>query len=121
MLRRVITGDFDHNGNADVAFLRSTPGSAVGPTAIIVYYGKGDGTFSQAVTAAVLDREYVHLIAGDLNGDGLSDFVLSTTEGNGGNNDYRGTPIPIVHSLPGRKFSGETNLVAGAGFASMAE
>jgi Bacterial Ig-like domain (group 3)/FG-GAP-like repeat len=116
MLRRVITGDFDHNGNADVAFLRSTPGSAVGPTAIIVYYGKGDGTFSQAVTAAVLDRNYIHLIAADLNGDGLSDFVLSTTEGN----DYRGTAISIVHSLPGHKFSGETNLVAGAGFAAMA-
>jgi FG-GAP-like repeat len=116
----VIAGDFDHDGNADFAFLRDTPGSTEGPTALIVYYGKGDGTFSQAVTAAVLDRDYVHLIAADLNGDGLSDFVLSTTEGNGGNNDYRGTAISIVHSLPGRKFSGETNLVAGAGFASMA-
>jgi hypothetical protein len=116
----VITGDFDHDGTADFAFLRYTPGSTEGPTALIVYYGKGDGTFSQAVTAAVLDRDYVHLIAADLNGDGLSDFVLSTTEGNGGNNDYRGTAISIVHSLPGRKFSGETNLVAGAGFASMA-
>jgi hypothetical protein len=116
----VITGDFDHDGNADFAFLCDTPGSVVGPTALIVYYGKGDGAFSQAVTAAVLDRDYVHLIAADLNGDGLSDFVLSTTESNGGNNDYRGTAISIVHSLPGRKFSGETNLVAGAGFASMA-
>jgi FG-GAP-like repeat len=113
----VIAGDFDHDSNADFAFLRYTPGSTEGPTALIVYYGKGDGTFSQAVTAATLDRNYVHLIAADLNGDGLSDFVLSTTEGY----DYRGTAISIVHSLPGRKFSGETNLVAGAGFASMAE
>jgi hypothetical protein len=112
----VITGDFDHDGNADFAFLRYTPGSTEGPTALVIYYGKGDGTFSQAVTAATLDRNYMHLIAADLNGDGLADFLLSTTEGT----DYRGTAISIVHSLPGRKFSGETNLVAGAGFASMA-
>jgi FG-GAP-like repeat len=108
----VTTGDFDHDGNADFAVLAYSTGSDEGPTALIVYYGKGDGTFSQAATAAVLDRDYVHLIAADLNGDGLSDFVLSTMEGNGGNNDYRGTAISIVHSLPGRKFSGETNLVA---------
>jgi hypothetical protein len=111
----VITGDFDHDGNADFAFQRYTPGSPVGPTALIIYYGKGDGTFSQAVTAATLDRNYVHLIAADLNGDSLFDFVLSTTEGS----DYRGTAISIVHSLPGRKFSGETNLIAGQGFPSM--
>jgi hypothetical protein len=112
----IITGDFDHDGDADFAFLRSTPGSPVGPTALIIYYGKGDGTFSQAVTAATLDRNYVHLIAADLNGDSLFDFVLTTTEGS----DDRGTAISIVHSLPGRKFSGETNLIAGQGFPSMA-
>jgi FG-GAP-like repeat/Bacterial Ig-like domain (group 3) len=115
----VITGDFDHDGNADFAVLRLTPGSVVGPTAVIVYYGKGDGTFSQAVTAAVLDRQYTHLIAADLKGDSLSDFVLSTEEGNGDENDYRGTAISIVHGLPGRKFSAETNLIAGQGFPSM--
>jgi hypothetical protein len=72
------------------------------------------------VTAAVLDRQYTHLIAADLKGDGLSDFALSTKEGNGDDSDYRGTAISIVHGLPGRKFSAETNVVAGAGFASMA-
>src|SRR6201996_5158213 len=112
----VITGDFDRDGNADFAFLRGTPGSTEGPTALIVYYGKGDGTFSQAVTVATLDRNYFHLIAADLNGDSLSDFVLSTEQGN----DVRGTAISIIHSLPGRKFSAETNLIAGQGFVAMA-
>ena len=112
----VATGDFDHDGNADFAFLLYTHGSPEGPTALVIYYGKGDGTFSQAVTAATLDRNYVHLMAADLNGDSLSDFVLSTTE----SSDSRGAAISIVHSLPGRKFSAETNLIAGQGFSSMA-
>jgi hypothetical protein len=82
-----------------------------------VYYGHGDGTFSQPVTAAVLDRLYTNLSASDLNGDGLSDFVLST---NPKVQDYAGTAIAVVHARAGRKFSAETNLIAGEGFASVA-
>jgi hypothetical protein len=118
----IVTGDFDHDGRSDFALhcVHAFSGAPIGPTAIFVYYGLGDGTFSQPVTAAVLDRLYVNFLAADLNGDDLSDFLLSTKEGNGDDSDYRGTAISIVHSLPGRKFSGETNLVAGAGFSAMA-
>jgi hypothetical protein len=116
----VTSGDFDHDGNADFAFLGYSPGSVEGPTTVFVYYGKGDGSFSQAVTAAVLDRNYTNLISADLNGDSRSDFVLDTKEGNGDDSDYRGTAISIVHGLPGRKFSAEKNLIAGQGFATMA-
>ncbi len=114
----IVAGDFDHDGRSDFAIhcVHAFTGAPTGPTAIFVYYGNGDGSFSQPVIAAVLDREYVNFAAADLNGDGLSDFVLSTTEAN----DYRGTAISIVHSLPGRKFSAETNVIAGAGFAAMA-
>lgn len=72
------------------------------------------------MTAAVLDRAYRNMIAADLNGDRLSDFILSTNELDGVAPDYRGSAISIVHSLPGRKFSGETNLIAGEGFFSVA-
>jgi hypothetical protein len=117
-----VTGDFDHDGNADFAVhcMHAFSGAPIGPTAVFVFYGHGDGTFSAPVTAAILDRNYTKLIAVDLNGDGLSDFVLSTTAGNDGSVDYRGTAISIVHSLPGRKFSAEMNLIAGQGFVSMA-
>jgi hypothetical protein len=115
----VVAGDFDHDGNADFAVhcVHAFNPSPTGPTAIFVYYGHGDGTFSQPVTAAVLDRLYVNFMASDLNGDGLFDFVLST---NPGVQDYAGTAIAVVHALPGRRFSAETNLIAGEGFASMA-
>ncbi len=119
--RSAVSGDFDHDGNADFAVLCLHSGDDYtdGPTALFVYYGNGDGSFSQAMAAAVLDRAYNNVIAAGLNGDKLSDFVLSTNELNGAP-DYRGTAISIVHSLPGRKFSAETNLVAGAGFTSTA-
>ena len=71
------------------------------------------------MTAAVLDRLYSHFLATDLNGDGLSDFVLSTNETGGGSTDYAGTAISVIHGRPGRKFSAETNLIAGQGFPSM--
>jgi hypothetical protein len=120
----IVAGDFDKDGNADFAVMATHSYSGdddnPGPTAIFVYFGKGDGTFSQPVTAGVLDRGYLNFRAVDLNGDGLSDFILSTNEFNGIDVDYEGTAISIVHGLPGRKFSPETNLVAGAGFVSMA-
>ena len=113
----IVTGDFDHDGKVDLAIhcSHAFAGAPIGPTAIFVYYGQGDGSFSQPVSAAILDRQYVNFLAADLNGDSLSDFLLSTKD-----NDYRGTAISIVHSLPGREFSAETNLIAGAGFSAMA-
>ncbi len=120
----VSAGDFDKDGHADFAVIgtHSYRGDDddPGPTAIFVYYGKGDGTFLQPVTAGILDRGYLNFRSADLNGDGLADFVLSTDESNGIDIDYAGTAISVIHSLPGRKFGPETNLLAGQGFSSMA-
>jgi hypothetical protein len=120
----VIAGDFDKDGHADFAVIGTHSYSGddddPGPTAIFVYYGKGDGTFLQPVTAGILDRGYLNFRSADLNGDGLADFVLSTDESNGIDIDYAGTAISVIHGLPGRKFSLETNLIAGQGFSSMA-
>jgi hypothetical protein len=63
----VVAGDFDGDGKKDFAIL-ATSGSYSGsdndsgPTAIIVYYGNGDGTFSAPVTAATLDHGYLNLL-----------------------------------------------------------
>ena len=100
----VVAGDFDHDGSADFAILASYSPTAAdgndGPTVVYVYYGNGDGNFSPSVTAAVLDRVYLNFIASDLNGDGLTDFVLSTNQSNGIYFDYAGSAISFVHGFP---------------------
>lgn len=114
-------GDFDHDGNLDVALLVYSDSAGVdhGPSAVFVYYGDGHGGFSAPVTAGTFDRIYQGLQAADLNGDGLTDFVLTTSAGSN-IVDYSGSAIALIHGMPHRTFSPETNLVAGAGLSSFA-
>ena len=119
-----LSGDFDHDGKLDIAILTYANNSRSidddsGPTAIVIYYGNGDGTFAAPITAVTLNHGYLNFAAADLNGDGLVDFVLSTTSAFGILYDYTGDSISVVHSLPNRTFSGETNLIAGNGLSSL--
>jgi hypothetical protein len=118
----VVAGDFDHDGKMDFAIL-STPtfrGATFdqGPTSIYVYYGNGDGTFASAMTAATLNHGYINMATSDFNGDGFADFAVSTNFAV--SDDSSGDSIAIVHSLSGRTFSAETNLIAGRGYSSLA-
>ena len=120
----VIAGDFDHDGKMDFAVIATSTFRGAdddqGPTSIFVYYGNGDGTFAAPVTAATLDHGYLNFATADLNGDGLADFVLSTSSAGGIDYDYTGDAIAVIHALPGRTFSAETNLIAGRGLSSLA-
>ena len=117
----VATGDFDGDGNQDVAVLSTLsmydPSIANSPSsAVFVYYGAGDGTFSAPVTAATSNRSYSRLHAADLNQDGRSDLILA---GPG----ISGFPYPfvsIVHALPGRTFGPEVIYTVGPGNSSLA-
>jgi hypothetical protein len=117
----VVKGDFDHDGKMDFAILCAASGVAnfgEGPTSIYVYYGNGDGTFSSPVLAATLNHGYINMATSDFNGDGFGDFAVSTNFAVA--NDFSGDSIAIVHSLSGRNFSAETNLIAGRGYSSLA-
>ncbi|MGI4830759.1 MAG: FG-GAP-like repeat-containing protein, partial [Janthinobacterium lividum] len=109
------TGDFDGDGNADIAVLvqygtgiysLSTPTSAAW-----VFYGKGDGTFTAAVLAGTFNRDAQTITAGDLDGDGLADLVLTS------NNVYQYTGVLVVHALPNRTWGPETDLTGGEGLS----
>src|SRR5580704_4769139 len=68
----VVIGDFNNDGNLDVAVAESTLSSAT----IAIYLGKGDGTFRAPVTTPV-SLPLFKMIAADFNGDGKLDLAVS--------------------------------------------
>ncbi|HWW23183.1 MAG TPA: FG-GAP-like repeat-containing protein [Edaphobacter sp.] len=119
----VATGDFDGDGNQDVAVLYrlgnvsslSNPYVVTNGAAVFVYYGVGDGTFSAPVTAGIFSHSYSAITASDLNGDGRADLILR-----GDNSPYELPALAVVHSMPGRSFGSELNYLAGQGLADLA-
>lgn len=69
-----IVGDFNGDGNPDIAFFPYLGSFFVDP-AIQIFYGNGDGTFTPAYVNYPLYKPYVPEFAADVNGDGLSDLI----------------------------------------------
>ena len=113
----IAAGDFDGDGNPDIAVLVQY-GSGIydqnAPTsAVWVYYGAGDGTFSTATLAGTFNRDAQTLSAGDLNGDGLADLVLTSYE------VYQDNGVLVVHALPNRAWGAEVDYTGGEGLSPL--
>ena len=115
-------GDFNDDGNADLAVLALGPPICPpdqscynGPSRITVVLGGGDGTFA---TVVGFDGTFARrMAAGNLNGDGATDVVLSDSAGGGlsvllANTDgtfsqsasfpsYASVAVPLVGDLDG--------------------
>src|ERR1019366_7120299 len=74
----IVTADFNRDGNADLAVLE--PGKA----SVLIYFGKGDGTFESAKTIPV-GNSPTYIVVGDVNGDGYPDLIFSASKGTGSN------------------------------------
>jgi hypothetical protein len=101
----IAAGDFNGDGNTDLAVATFTPGAgSQGIANVAVLLGNGDGTFRTAVNyAAGSTQPAGPLAVGDFNGDGKADIVISTSTGVNlllGNGD--GTfAAPIAYSALG--------------------
>jgi uncharacterized protein (DUF2141 family) len=117
----VTIGDFDGDGKPDLALLipysRAYGDITESPTQIDVFYNDGFPSFSSPVTGTTSFHSYTQFTSSDLNQDGLSDLIYS----NGGNlyAGGSGPNIGIIHGLPNRTLSSETNYVAGTGLSSI--
>lgn len=67
-------GDFDQDGNADVAAALDDPRSSSSGDVIRVLAGRGDTSFVPA-TSAPIPRSARAVVVGDFNGDGLADIA----------------------------------------------
>jgi hypothetical protein len=74
---RMVSGDFNGDGKTDLAFTGSTVNSSQQQVwNVTTLLGYGDGTFT-AGTLYTLDSMSYNFGAGDMNGDGKTDIVIS--------------------------------------------
>jgi hypothetical protein len=75
--RAVTVGDFDRDGNLDLAVPEAMNG---GPTNICIYLGKGDGTFP-APALFPIGQDANTAAVGDFNSDGKPDLAIADSAG----------------------------------------
>ncbi len=78
----IATADIDGDGNADLIVVQQGSSSSSGGQ-VAIFFGKGDGTFTQAPSTTSVPSVVSSVLPADLNGDGHVDLVLSGSGGSG--------------------------------------
>ena len=113
----VTTGDFDGDGHPDFALLTSSfpvkyTADVVG-SALLVYYGNGDGTFSAPVQHSFA-RVYMDVLGADVDKDGITDLVLNNAGA------FGAKAVAVLHGRQDRTLGSEVNYYAGNAISNMA-
>lgn len=73
----VAVGDFNGDGNADLAVTNECPDSNCNTGAVSVLLGNGDGTFQAPQTYSSGGSEAYAVAVGDVNNDGIPDVIVA--------------------------------------------
>ncbi len=77
----VATGDFNHDGIADLVEAAPAGDDDHGPHLLTVLLGRPDGTFVRLASPIPIGAEPRALVAGDFNGDGNLDVIVGDENG----------------------------------------
>src|SRR5215472_5903482 len=80
----VAAGDFDGDGNVDLAVVINGNASIGDDGSVSILFGNGDGTFHAAVNIAA-GKNPVAIAVSDFNGDGRPDLAVINNDGGTGN------------------------------------
>jgi hypothetical protein len=106
-------GDFDRDGRPDLAARESIPSIEVGIGGVDLFRGDGFGGFGPALPYATLDRVGPLVESHDVNRDGFSDLLVSSS-GTGDPPSGEPTSIGVFLGSDGATFSQHTNYAVGA-------
>jgi hypothetical protein len=76
-----VMADFNQDGIPDIAVIEVYPDNSLGTCVIDLYFGNADGTFTKQSPINLNGQTPAAIAAGDLNGDGYPDLVISIGSG----------------------------------------
>lgn len=79
--QRIVIGDFNHDGFADMAEAVPATGKDSGTAVLTISLGQADGSFKQIASESLPGRKPTDIVVGDFNQDGNPDLLVGDDDG----------------------------------------